>query len=100
MIDVLERISHYRKLKGWSEYQLSEKASIPQSTINSWNHKNFVPTISSLDKICNAFGITLSEFFSEDNSQALTPQQQALLDAVGHLEEDQLNKLITFIESL
>ena len=102
MIDILSRISFYREQKGWSEYQLSDRASIPQSTINSWNHKNFVPTISSLEKICDAFGITLSQFFSEDDASllTLTPLQKKLVTASGHLEEDQLKKLISFVESL
>ena len=28
MINVLERITHFRNLKGWTEYQLAEKSGL------------------------------------------------------------------------
>ncbi len=63
MINVLERVTYYRNQKGWREYQLAEKSGLTQSTISSWYRKNMVPSILSLEKICNAVGITLSQFF-------------------------------------
>lgn len=69
MIDVLERITAYRTQKGWSEYQLAEKSGLTQSTISSWYRKNLVPSIPSLEKICKAFGITLSQFFAESQEE-------------------------------
>lgn len=101
MIDVLERITYYRKQKNWSEYQLAERAGLTQSTISSWYRRNLVPTIPSLEKICNAFGITLSQFFSmEDDSFALTDNQKALLKEVGHLTDVQQLALIEFFKTL
>ena len=63
MIDILEKIRILKLERNWSEYQLAEKSGIPQSTISSWYRKNQIPTISSLEKICNAFNLTLSQFF-------------------------------------
>ena len=65
MIDVLERITYYRNLKNWSEYQLAENSGLTQSTISSWYRKDIYPTIPSLEKICNAFDITLSQIFAK-----------------------------------
>ena len=99
MVKILEKITDYRLQKGWSEYELSERSSIPQSTINSWYRRNFIPTIPTLEKICDAFGITLSQFFSEDDEPvALTGLQQQLLDACSRLDDEQLARLIAFIE--
>lgn len=61
--NVLITIAVYREARGWSEYQLAEHAGLPQSTISSWYHKNLIPTLPSLEKICDAFGITLSQLF-------------------------------------
>ena len=47
MINVLERITHFRNLKGWTEYQLAEKSGLTQSTISSWYRKNMLPSIPS-----------------------------------------------------
>lgn len=101
MIDILERITYYRKQKNWSEYQLAERAGLTQSTISSWYRRNLVPSIPSLEKICNAFGITLSQFFStEDNSFALTDTQKELLKEAGHLTDVQQLALIEFFKTL
>lgn len=101
MIDVLERIVFYRKQKGWSEYQLAEESGLTQSTISSWYRKNMVPSVPSLEKVCNAFGITLSQFFStEDDNFSLTSLQKELLREAGHLTEQQQSALIAFFRTL
>lgn len=101
MIDVLERITYYQKKKGWTEYQLAEEAGMTQSTISSWYRKNIVPSVPSLEKICGAFNITLSQFFAtEDETGSLTDNQKQLVNAITRLSEPQQSTLIAFIESL
>lgn len=101
MIDVLERVTYYRTQKGWSEYQLAEKSGLTQSTISSWYRKNMIPSILSLEKICNAFGITLSQFFStEDDDFSLTILEKELLAEANRLTEQQKTALIQFFKTL
>lgn len=101
MIDVLERIVYYRKQKGWSEYQLAEESGLTQSTISSWYRKNMIPSVPSLEKVCSAFGITLSQFFStEEEDFSLTSLQKELLRESGHLTEQQQLALISFFRTL
>ena len=101
MVSVLDRITNYRNQKGWTEYQLATKSGLTQSTISSWYRKDLVPSIPSLEKICNAFGITLSQFFSENETPyALTDIQKQLLDASTVLTEEQQLSLIEFIKKL
>lgn len=99
MIDVLERITYYRKQKNWTEYQLAENSGLTQSTISSWYRKNMYPTIPSLEKICNAFGITLSQFFACDSdSFSITPIQKELLIEISHFTEEQQLALLEFFK--
>ena len=101
MIDVLERILYYRNQKKWSEYQLAEKSGLTQSTISSWYRKNMLPSISSLEKICNAFEITLSEFFAfEEDNFALTDVQKKLLTETNRLTDKQKRALLDFLKTL
>lgn len=101
MIDVLERITYYRNLKNWTEYQLAEHSGLTQSTISAWYRKNLCPTIPSLEKICNAFGITLSQFFAtETDSFTLTPLQKELMIEISHFSEDQQKALLDFFKKL
>ena len=101
MIDVLERITYYRNLKNWSEYQLAENSGLTQSTISSWYRKKLYPTIPSLEKICNAYGITLSQFFSNETENfELTPLQKELLIELNHLSKEQQLALLNFFKTL
>ncbi len=101
MIDVLGRITYYRKKKGWSEYQLSEMSGLTQSTISSWYRKNIIPTIPSLEKICAAFEITLSQFFvTDEDCFSLTDIQKELLHEAGRRTEQQQRSLIDFFKTL
>ena len=78
MTDILGIIKKQREARGWSEYQLAERSGLPQSTISSWYKKDMMPSFASLEKICEAFGVTLSQFFSDgEESVALTACQQA-----------------------
>ena len=65
--NVLTTITTYRDARGWSEYQLAVYSGLPQSTISSWYRKNLIPIIPSLQKICDALGITLSQLFADEN---------------------------------
>lgn len=61
-----------------------------------------LPTIPSLIKICDAFGITISQFFLENNEESvyLTEQQTALLKASTKLNSEQYNALLNVLEKL
>lgn len=101
-MNILDKIVQYRLERNWSEYQLAEKSGLTQSTISSWYRKNMLPSITSLDRICDAFGITLSQFFLEDNENVtqLTNQQRRLLHYAAKLEPEQYEALLHFLELL
>lgn len=99
--DILATITKYRESRGWTEYQLAEHSGLPQSTISSWYRKNMVPTIPSLEKICAAFGITLSQLFAEGGSPVLlTQSQQRLLERWARLTEEQQAVVFALIDKM
>lgn len=99
--DILTTIAIYREARGWSEYQLAEHSGLPQSTISSWYRKNLIPTLPSLRKICDAFGITLAQFFAEDDvAVSLTASQKKLLKSWSRLNQEQQHAIITLIETM
>lgn len=102
MVNVLERITEMRENRNWTEYQLAEKSGLTQSTISSWYRKGILPTIPSLVKICDAFDISVSQFFLEDSKQTvlLNDRQLALLNAVAKLDSQQYDALLKFLETL
>ncbi len=100
-MDILERILQLREEKGWSEYKLSVESGIPQSTISSWFRKKAQPSVQSLQAICDACGITLSQFFNDTTHPCsyLTDRQQKLLAGFAHLDNEQQGALIRFLET-
>lgn len=101
MRDILAAISAYREARGWTEYQLAELSGLPQSTISSWYRRGLTPSLHSLEKICSAFGITLSQLFAEgDETVALTESQRELLDRWSRLNAEQQAVVFALIEKM
>ena len=101
MKDILAAITRLRAGRGWTEYQLAEHSGLPQSTISSWYRKNMVPTVPSLEKICTAFGITLSQLFAEgDEMVALTDSQRQLLERWSRLSEKQQKAIFCLLDCM
>jgi transcriptional regulator with XRE-family HTH domain len=101
-MNILDKITELREERHWTEYQLAEKSGLTQSTISSWYRKNMLPTIPTLTKICEAFGITLSQFFLDENERTvlLNDRQLQLLTSAAKLAPEQYDALIHFLEQL
>lgn len=101
MKDILTAITNLRLARGWTEYQLAEQSGLPQSTISSWYRKRMTPTVPSLEKICAAYGITLSQLFSEgEEAVTLTEHQQALLEKWSRLSPGQQEALLRLMDAI
>lgn len=98
-MDILDKIRKLRLERNWTEYQLAEKSGLPQSTISSWYRKNMQPTIPSLEKICAAFNITISQFFTDASAVELTEHQRKILREINRLSKNQQEKLLQFLKS-
>ncbi|MCI8307490.1 MAG: helix-turn-helix domain-containing protein [Lachnospiraceae bacterium] len=99
-MDVVEKIKQKTKERGWSEYRLVKESELPQSTIANIFHRNTIPTIPTLEIICKAFGITLSQFFSEGDMVSLSKEQEQMLRLWSYLSEEQQESLSDFLRTL
>ena len=64
---VLERIEELCDKEGWSHYVLAKRSGISQSTISNMFSRTNQPTFITVAKICDAFGITMAQFFEHKN---------------------------------
>lgn len=77
--DIIKHIEQLCEERGWSLYKLSKESGIPYSTLNNMIHRTNIPSIPTLQKICNGFGISLSDFFADQKEpKQLNEQQKAL----------------------
>ena len=79
-MDTQERLRQMLRERGWTEYRLSKNCGLSQSTLANIFRRNNVPSITTLETICRAFGITLSQFFSDGETAELSPELKELFD--------------------
>lgn len=101
MIDILNRITEQRLSRNWTEYELAKKAELPQSTISSWYQKSMLPSLASLEKICQAFDMTMAQFLAEEASLTeITPEEQLLLKKWALLSPKQKSSFLDLMDSV
>lgn len=100
-MEVLEKIDSLRKERGWSINNLAMEAMLTQSTLNNLYVRKAEPKLSTLRAICNAFGITLAEFFSDEESQCKKfADEGELIARVTALNDRQKKGLLQFLRTL
>ncbi|HBF14604.1 MAG TPA: transcriptional regulator [Clostridiales bacterium] len=67
-MNILKKINSMRLERGWSVYRLSVEANLPQSTMINMFNRETLPSLTTLESLCRAFGVSLSEFFREDGT--------------------------------
>ena len=99
-MSIIERIEKLRKERKWTVYELSMEAGITQSTLASMLQRNTPPRIETLQAICEAFGITLAQFFLEDEEiEIVSAKEKELLAAYRKLPENKQKALLHLIEN-
>lgn len=88
-MDTHERLRQLLNDRGWTEYKLSKESGLAQATIGNIFRRNTVPSITTLETICKGFGITLSQFFAENEMAELTPELKNLFDNWVNLTAEQ-----------
>lgn len=99
-MDTIERIRYHMKLRGWSEYRLAKESGLSQSTIANIFRRNTLPSIPTLEIICNAFGISLSQFFSDGNNSYLSEEQAELINQWSKLAPNKRIALLNLINEI
>ena len=93
-MEILEKIELLRKEKGWSINYLAMESGLTQSTLNNLYSRKTEPKISTLRAICGAFGLTLSEFFREDDNE------DELIRRVKCLSQDNKKALLQLLKNI
>lgn len=97
-MDIGKRIRDLREKQGLSNRQLAVKAGISQPVMNRIENNNRKADIETLEKICEALGITLVDFFSTDEEE-MPPEYLRLMQNAKNLTPKQLKILNDIIEN-
>ncbi|NLI93002.1 MAG: helix-turn-helix transcriptional regulator [Peptococcaceae bacterium] len=66
-----QRIKFFREVSGISANALAKKVGLDPTTIYKIEANDSKPSLGSLKNICEALGISLAEFFAEQNQSDL-----------------------------
>ena len=94
-MDTKARITELMIRHGWSEYRLAKESGLSQSTISNMFSRN-----TTLEVICDAFGLTLAQFFSEGEQAELTDEQRLLFSKWRTLTAEQKELLLKLMDNL
>lgn len=101
MIDPLERIKQLCEERHWSYYQLSKATGIAYSTLSTMINKQNMPSIPTLFKLCQGFGITVADFFEPGgSSQGLTGEQALCLSLFTNLSHEDRRLALAYMKGL
>jgi len=87
------------KDRGWSAYKLSKEAGFSDSAVSNLFARNNLPTIPTLEALCKALGITLSQFFGDEYSVQLDDTQKELFDGWVTLTGEQRELIMGMIKN-
>lgn len=100
-MDAKKRIRELMDERGWTEYRLAKESGLSSSTISNMFNRNNASTLSTLEDICKAFGITLVQFFAEGDAVcALTEEQKSLFAKWSTLSDDQKKVLLDLMNTM
>lgn len=99
-MNVIQKIKQLAEARGWTEYRLVKESGLAPSTIANIYHRNTIPSIPTLEILCNTFGITLSQFFSENDMISLSQEQTQLLDHWSSITPEQRKILLDLLKTI
>ena len=90
-----QNLKKYRKIKGWSQFELAEKAEISEQTVNSIEGLRLWPSDKTLVKIANVLEVEMYRLFVPQKltlqSEAISELKHAVVKTVENLIHDTLS---------
>ena len=97
----LERIEELCRIRGWSHCRLAKEMDVSPNSIGNLFRRTTVPSIPTIRHICQVFGISMSEFYSTEGSQAiLSKQQEYVLNLYNQLGPSNRLRAEAYLEGL
>ncbi|MDY6023674.1 MAG: helix-turn-helix transcriptional regulator [Candidatus Borkfalkiaceae bacterium] len=100
-MDLLKRIKQLQDERNWSNYRLCDEAQIPYATLSNMYSRKTNPTYTTLIALCEAFDMSLSQFFNEDETAfILSDDEKNLITQYRKLDKKNKNAVYTLINEL
>lgn len=95
-----ENVEKLMNKKGWTKYRLAKEANLGQSTVHEiMSGKKKTPTSTTLQKLAEALGVSVNEFFDDEITENAPVKEEKKIDSekqkqirtvAAHLEDKDL----------
>lgn len=99
ILDTLGKLRQLLDERNWTEYRLAKASGLSDSTIKNIFKRNTQPTIETLEAVCRGLGITLAQFFADEEMVELTPDLKELFIGWVNLTSDQKAAVLTVVNA-
>lgn len=98
---VIEKLQSILTKRNLTMYRFAKDSGIALTLLSAIINRRNVPTLTSLQRICNGLGITLSQFFAEGEvTPSLTSEQKSWLDLYDNLTPVEKAKVEAYIQGM
>ncbi len=100
-MDIIKKLNKLRLERNMSVYRLAELSGINQSTLANTFSRGTVPSVKTLEMLCETLGVTLAQFFTEDEEpMKLTPQEKLFMENYRRLPYSIKNSISTIVNTI
>ena len=98
---ILRKLEEIINERGWTYYRFSREVDLPLSTVRNLFTKTIQPSFNTLSKICDGLGISLSQFFNDNNDiVSLSDDEKDILLIYYHLDSIQKRLAKSYLQGL
>ncbi len=102
---IIQRMNQLLQERSWTIYRLAKESDIAYSSLNNIFIRNTIPSVLTLEKICNGFQITLSQFFEPDtpiipSSDMLTSEERDIIETYRKLSKTDKQLFNAYLDGL
>lgn len=97
---IKKRIEQLCNQKQWSFYRLAKESGFQQSTLESIINEKNMPSLYTLEKICLAFNITLSDFFDSEFFRYTPNLKEHYVELWKELSKSDKKKVLIYMHGL
>lgn len=88
-MDITAKLKELQQRYGWSDYKIAKEAGLSPNTVSNIYRRGNTPSMVTLEALCKAFGISMTQFFAEDELVELTPELRKLIERWTALTDEQ-----------
>ena len=99
-MDINGKLNRLMAERGWTKDKLAKECGLSESTLANVFSRNTMPSLATLDSMCQGFRISLSQFFADEEMIEYTPDLKELYQAWCYLTPEQKDAILHVMKAM